>query len=67
MYLLGYETKLIFGKLVLPDPLAIQDGWIAESSAGGLLKWPSLYYHDISQYLSILATEFIYRLETEYK
>ena len=32
-----------------------------------MLNWPSLYYHDISKYLSILAPEFIYRLETEYK
>ena len=50
-------------QLVL-DPLVIKD-WISERDS--IVMWPSLYYHDISRYLELLAPDFIYRLESEYK
>ena len=42
-----YLTKLSHGSIIIPDPLEISEtSWISETQ--GILKWPSLYYHDQS-------------------
>ena len=47
------------------DPLTISDDW--EGEENGMISWPSLYYTDMSRYISVLAPEFLMQLESEYK
>ena len=60
-----YESNSVAQKM-LPHPLEIEkDSWMSESQ--GIFNWPSLYYHDIANYLDHLASTFISQLESEYK
>ena len=61
-----YTSKLKFNTFQIPDPLEIpKQNWISEVE--GIVKWPSVYYHDIAKYLNYLAPDFISKLESEYK
>lgn len=60
-----YQKKLLINDAVIPDPLLIKEGWTGENN--GKSKWPSIYYQDISRYMSIIGSEFIARLDREYK
>ena len=54
---------------VVPDSLSLDPkSWVGEMK-GGLEKWPSLYYLDISKYLDHVNTakELVHRLDCEYK
>ena len=60
-----YQEKLKIKNEIVPDPLSIKQGWLGENS--GIPKWPSIFYNNIANYLSILGKEFITQLEREYK
>ena len=50
---------------ILPDPFTLDDGWLGEE---GRENWPSLYFSDIADLLSITTpTELYHRLCNEYK
>ena len=60
------EYKSKYSSFMDNDPLLFKkDSWIGEKD--GMCRWPSLYYTDMSRYMSVLAPEFIFQLETEYK
>ena len=60
-----YESNSVAQK-ILAHPLEREkDSWMSESQ--GIFNWPSLYYHDIANYLDHLAATFISQLESEYK
>lgn len=62
-----YKAKLILDGTVSPDPFSIKSGWIGET-ANGLSKWPSLYFHDIAEYLKSKSSgNLMNRLVNEYK
>ena len=57
--------KLKLDDHYIVDPLEVNKSWLSEED--GIVKWPSVYYHDIAKYLSHLAPVFLCRLESEYK
>ena len=64
-----YKGKLETNFGQVPDPMSFHNkSWTGESK-GGLEKWPSLYYFDISKYLDHINTpgELVHRLDCEYK
>ena len=60
-----YQEKLVIGETRVPDPLSLDaKSWISETK-GGIEKWPSVYYHDISNLLHQMNTskDLIHRLD----
>ena len=60
-----YRQKLVFKGTVLPDPLGTKEDWNGEAKS--IAQWPSVYYHDISNYLKLLGPIFIAKFDREYK
>ena len=61
-----YKAKLIINKdIVIPDPLTLKSGWIGEVK--GTQNWPSIFYTDIANLLSLTQPDFSKCLESEYK
>ena len=48
-----YKEKLIIDDQVIPDPLTLKKGWLREDG-NGLMKWPSIYFLDIADYLKTI-------------
>ena len=51
--------------VVIPDPLTLKSGWIGEFK--GIQNWPSIFYTDIANLLSLTQPHFIKRLESKYR
>ena len=66
-----YSQKLMFENEVIPDPLLLEKGWIKEKDtnieASGILKWPSVCYPDIADWVKLTQSDFINRLQSDYK
>ena len=60
-----YKGKFKVDGDAIPDPMALNTGWIGEEN--GVSKWPSVFYNDIANYLKILGPDFINGLAREYK
>ena len=62
-----YKSKLkLPNETIMPDPFTLDNGWLGEKD--GMVKWPSLYIMDITQYLNIRTPkDIIHRLLNEYK
>ena len=59
-----YKVKLVVNKdIFIPDPLTLKSGWIGEVK--GIENWPSIFYTDIANLLSLTQPDFIKRLENE--
>ena len=62
-----YKNKLLIDDCVVPDPLTLKTGWLKEDE-NGLVKWPSLYFHDIATYLQTKTSSVLMNhLINEYK
>ena len=61
-----YKSKLSIGEKKIPDPLNIDSGWIKEKE-GGMTKWPSMYYQDMSRFVNLEGKEFLAQMDREYK
>ena len=62
-----YKLKLKIGDVIVPDPFTIKDGWLSEDN--GMKEWPSLYFHDIQDYLRLKSVkdEDLAKVASEYK
>ena len=61
-----YKAKLVINKdIVIPDPLTLKSGWIGEVK--GIQNWPSSFYTDIANLLSLTQPDFNKCLESEYR
>ena len=66
MYQGRIQSKTVINKdIVIPDPLTLKSGWIGE--ARRIQNWPSIFYTDIANLLSLTQPDFINRLESGYK
>ena len=60
-----YSSKLVVDDTVVPDPLTLKVNWKGE--AIGITSWPSVYYSDIASFMGLTQSDFIKRMESEYK
>ena len=58
-----YTGRLKVDGDVIPDPMALQTGWVVEEN--GVSKWFSIFYNVIANYLKILGPDFINHLDRE--
>ena len=60
------KAKLVISKyIVVPDLSTLKSGWIDEVKR--IQNWPSFFYTDIPNLLSLTQPDFIRHLESEYK
>ena len=66
-----YSNRLIIENEVILDPLLLLKGWIKEKvtniQASGILNWPSVCYPDIADWMKLTQSDFINRLQSDYK
>ena len=65
-----YQEKLKMGSFIVPDPLRLKEGWLPEKgrNSNGILKWPSVYFSDIENYIREKRSPgLLHRLLNEYK
>ena len=65
-----YQEKLKMGSFIVPDPLKLKEGWLPEKgrNSNGILKWPSVYFSDIENYIREKRPPgLLHRLLNEYK
>ena len=60
-----YENKLKIDDIKLPDPVAMEIGWLKEEE--GRWFWPMVLYHDIFNYLTFYPSELGSTDLSEYK
>ena len=60
-----YSSKLVVDDTVVPDPLTLKVNWKGE--AIDITSWPSVYYSDIASFMGLTQSDFIKRMESEYK